>query len=74
MKGFRHKQSAHARVDSERQKNCPSPCSARGSDLGSLDLNSGDLTNDLRPRAVKWGSRRRQLVGIRVDLFVCFIA
>ena len=35
MKGVRHKEAC-TRVDSEGQKNCPSPCFARGSNPGSL--------------------------------------
>ena len=46
--GVRHKQVC-TRVEAEAQKNCPSPCPTRGSNPGSLDLNSDPLTTELRP-------------------------
>ena len=41
-KGVRHKQVC-TRVDSVRQKNCPSPCPARGLNSGSSDEKSDAL-------------------------------
>ena len=50
--GVRHKQVC-TRVDSERQKNCSSPCPARGSNPGSSDLDSDSLTTELCPLSTK---------------------
>ena len=45
--GVRHKQVC-TKVDSEGQKNCPSPSPTRGSNPGFSDLNSDALTIELR--------------------------
>ena len=56
--------------DPEGYKNCPSPCPARRSNPGSLDLNSEALTIELRPRSAHRTADTFCTCGVFVGFFL----
>ena len=67
--GVRYKQVC-TRVDSEGQKNWCIPCPTRGSNPGSLDLNSDSLAAELHPQSYclnRFNGINQQILSIDVD-------